>query len=105
MFRHKGKSLIVFVMLISIFVSGCGIESSGLIIESGVVDEEYRGVANPQLEKTLKLTEEEKINGIEKVSIERTEQADAPSSFQDGEETGDEDANESGGEEVARPKI
>jgi hypothetical protein len=64
----------VFLVGITIFSSGCGAmgnskTSQTVQLDSGVQDQNYQGVVQPAVPKQLKLSAEEKKNGIQKLPI------------------------------------
>lgn len=101
-----GKRLIilVFVIFATIVVGGCGNDAreEKVILESGVIDEGYQGVVNPQVSKDLKLDDE----GVEKITIKCGAKIDAPQVGEAGEKPAQSGGQEqTGGGDVARPKI
>lgn len=64
------KALLVLLFISSIIaLSACQTINSSELIESGVVDSNYKGNIVPGLPKVYKVTEEEMHEGFEKVEI------------------------------------
>lgn len=63
--------LVVFLFGITILSTACGttVNSKTVQLDSGVQDQNYQGVAKPIIPKNLKLSEDEKKNGIQKIPI------------------------------------
>jgi hypothetical protein len=108
MVNRKGLFVLMLVVVITILAVGCGANSTAQVmrVESGAVNDNYVGVVNPELAKDLKLSEGEKKEGIEKITIKCGTQIDAPSTQLPKESTNSNGSqNESGGEDVVKPKI
>jgi hypothetical protein len=113
MFRYKKVILLTGIAIMLVALLGCSADTdTSLVVDSGVLDEGYNGIPDPVLEKNLKLSEEEKKNGVEKITIKCGVQIDKPTSETDepADEASeaDEQQEESGGDERderAKPKI
>ncbi|OEF95830.1 hypothetical protein [Desulfuribacillus alkaliarsenatis] len=103
MFTRKQIVLALSIFMLLIALVGCGSETSEVSVSSGVIDKEYEGVVNPQIPMEFKLTEEEKKNGVQKVTIEGSNDKDSSDEEDTDEQSSDEE--DDGGEERARPNI
>lgn len=107
------KTVISFLMLIlfiSLLLVGCSSRPEQPIgkLESGVLDEDYQGVVNPEIPKELKLTEEEAKNGIKKITIKCGVEKELPVENSQEKSEVIEDVNnnnEKGVSDEAKPKI
>ncbi len=107
-----GKKILVLLgmalLVVSIFTGCASSDKSSVTIDSGVVDQNYNGDTDPTVEKQWKLTEEEKKNGVEKISIEVDGMADQVNDDQqtsDTEATQEQSTPDSGGEQNVKPNI
>lgn len=62
---------IVFLIMTILLAGGCGAAGKvpAVKLDSGIVNEAYKGVAQPDVPKQMKLTEDERKNGIKKMPI------------------------------------
>jgi len=112
MFRNKKVILLTGIAIMLVSLLGCSAATdTSVVVDSGVLDEGYNGIPNPVLDKNLKLSEDEKKNGVEKITIKCGVQIDKPTSDADLEAddvTDAEEQEEAGGDERderAKPKI
>lgn len=99
--------LLAALMILLLIVSGCTVTQQEPVMEfeSGVNDQNYRGVNNPTLDPVLKLSEQEQREGVQKITIKCGVQIDMPNSDAvDDNDQPDEEA-EAEGEERVGPKI
>lgn len=97
---------LALLIIAALFAGGCGAAEKvpAVKLDSGVVNEAYKGVAQPVIPKQMKLTEDEQKNGIKKVPIKsKTGQELVP-------ETRVEDKpvqtpGQPGGGDVAKPQV
>lgn len=101
------RKLLAVFLLLSLFAltAGCGLAAKPAIkLDSGVTNDSYQGVAQPTLEKKLKLSEEELKNGIKKVPIHsNTGQILSPE--KQVTDLPAEGGNKAGGSDAAKPQI
>lgn len=99
--KHFLLGLVVGMLFV--FMAGCGNEKiTPTIVESGTMNEDYKGNPNPVAPKEMFLSDEEKANGIQKIKIKSGIQMDAPVQPQ---QPTNEDQQQSGGESNAKPHI
>lgn len=70
MLRNNRLYAGVFLFVIAILCSACGAKTSKNVqLDSGTQNQSYQGVVQPVVPKTLKLSEVEQKNGIQKFPI------------------------------------
>ena len=108
MFEKKRFLILSLVIFSTIFLTACGTTANiqQPQLESGVIDQDYQGILNPEPPKEIKLSEKEKRDGIEKITIKCGVQIDVPGQQQTEPPQADDSHNQnSGGDSIAKPKI
>lgn len=66
----------LIILLFVLVLTGCGASKPAAVqVDSGVINEQYRGNIQSSLPKEIKITEDEKKNGIRKVPIKASSAA------------------------------
>jgi hypothetical protein len=68
----KGNNRACFIagLLAILFLAGCGMAKPAAVqVDSGVINDQYKGNVKAGLPQVIKITEEEMKNGVEKVPI------------------------------------
>lgn len=97
---------ILFLVMTVLLVGGCGEagKTPAVKLDSGVVNENYKGVAKPDIPKQLKLTEDELKNGVKKVPIKSKTGQDLIPEAQV-EDKPVQTPGQPGGGDVAKPQV
>lgn len=101
-------SFMCILVLAVLLLTGCQTASPGSQsqVDSGVIDQDYAGTPNPEVPKELKLTEKEKKEGVQKITIKCGVEKEIPREVPE-EPAGNTqpETQQAGGEQVAKPKI
>lgn len=102
--KKKVLYSLVLPVAMTVILTACGKaeEPSTVKLDSGVINENYQGVAKPVVEKKLKLSNEELINGIQKVPLKSSAGQSLTPEIQVNSATGEDRGN---GDNAAKPQI
>ena len=91
----KTKLIITMLLLFGLLLTACH-EEENSDFESGTMNENFEGDANPILEAEYKLTEEELENGVEPIELDDLIEEDIEDILEDIEEEEDEEDDDEG---------
>ncbi|WP_028309397.1 hypothetical protein [Desulfitibacter alkalitolerans] len=108
MYKHRCIAFLVLLVLTALLVSACGTPTTSAppIIDSGPMDENYVGIVNYRLQKDMKISERELVEGVERVDIKSSLQGNRDLDNQvDSNYTGSDQQPGETDKEDARPRI
>ncbi|WP_378955086.1 hypothetical protein [Pelosinus sp. sgz500959] len=107
MLHNDLRYFLVLSVVMAVTLTACGKATDGVKVQldSGVVNENYQGVAKPVVEKKLKLSSEELTNGIQKAPIKSSTRQQLTPDVQVTDTTGKDKEGQVKEDNAAKPQV